>query len=206
MRPGPAIRLLTLLVLAGAVPWAASPMNAGPRETWSVVAVDAPACPGDQQGPPPARLQPPPPASQQPPPAAPAPLQALPAGTETPPSESLLGVPVYPNAVFLRSFDAGRGQRFYLYGSTASFADLVGYYRSVLRTRGDVVFEEPATHMFEAGRFREETMAFPPGVTIRDHTWGGLGGYLNPVPGGQPARFPTVIQIVPVPPGERREP
>ena len=27
--------------------------------------------------------------------------------------------------------------------------------------------------MFEVGRFREETMAFPPGVTVKDWTWGG---------------------------------
>ena len=42
------------------------------------------------------------------------------------------------------------------------------------------MFEEPPTHMFEVGRFREETMAFPPGVTIKDWTWGGTSGYPNP--------------------------
>ena len=51
--------------------------------------------------------------------------------------------------------------------------------------------------MFEIGRFREETMAFPPGVTVKDYTWGNLKGYLNPKPGAQPERFPTVIQMVP---------
>jgi len=39
-------------------------------------------------------------------------------------------------------------------------------------------------------------MAFPPGVTIKDYTWGGLAGYLNPRRGAKPERFPTVIQIV----------
>ena len=48
------------------------------------------------------------------------------------------------------------------------------------------------------GRYRAETMAFPPGVTVKDFTWGGSAGYPNPVPKAQPERFPTVIQIVPV--------
>ena len=58
--------------------------------------------------------------------------------------------------------------------------------------------------MFEVGRFREESMAFPPGVTVKDYTWGGAGGYLNPKAGAQPERFPTIIQIVAVPPAPER--
>ena len=53
--------------------------------------------------------------------------------------------------------------------------------------------------MFDVGRFREESMAFPPSVTIKDYVWGGTGGYLNPARGVQPQRFPTIIQIVPAP-------
>ena len=115
------------------------------------------------------------------------------------PSEATLGVPVYPTAPFLTSYDAGRGQRFYLFGVSLSFEDAVTYYRSTLKARGDVLFETPPTHQFEIARFRDDTMAFPPSVTIKDYTWGGSGGYPNPVPGGEPARFPTVIQIVPAP-------
>ena len=111
-----------------------------------------------------------------------------------------LGVPLYPAAQFLTSYDAGRGQRYYLYGTSASFADLVTYYRTQLKERGNLVFEEPPTHMFEIGRFREETMAFPPGVTIKDWTFAGSQGYPNPRRGVQPARFPSVIMIVPPPP------
>jgi hypothetical protein len=135
--------------------------------------------------------------------AAPAPRPAPPAAAvpnrvaEAPPTEVALGVAIFPTAVFLGSFDAGQGQRYYLFGSTASFADLVMYYRGVLKERGELVFEAPAVHMFDTGRFREESMAFPPSVTIKDYTWGGKGGYLNPIRGGQPARFPTIIQIVP---------
>ena len=40
-------------------------------------------------------------------------------------------------------------------------------------------------------------MAFPPSVTVKDYTWGGSAGYLNPKRGKQPARFKTIIQIVP---------
>jgi hypothetical protein len=107
--------------------------------------------------------------------------------------------PVYPAAQFLSSYDAGRGQRYLLYGSTATFADIVTYYRTQLDDRGDFVFREPPTHVFEVGRFREETMAFPPGVTVKDWTWGGSQGYPNPKPGAQPARYPTIIMIVPPP-------
>jgi hypothetical protein len=143
------------------------------------------------------------PAAQQPTPVAPRPAPAAapaaaPARTgEAPPTEIALGVAVHPSAVFLGSFNAGQGQRYYLFGSTNTFADLVTYYRSVLRERGELVFDAPPVHMFDTGRFREEAMAFPPSVTVKDYTWGGRGGYLNPVRGAQPARFPTIIQIVP---------
>ena len=105
---------------------------------------------------------------------------------------------MFPNAQFIASYDAGRGQRYYLFGTSASFVDLVTYYRTVLKQKGDVVFEVPATHEFDVGRFNEETMAFPPGVTIKDFQSDISQGYPNPKPGGQPSRFPTIIQIVPV--------
>jgi hypothetical protein len=110
----------------------------------------------------------------------------------------MLGVPVYPGAQFLTSYDAGRGQRFYLYGASASFLEIVAFYRTVLKQRGELVFDAPATHQFDVGRFREETMAFPPGVTVKEFQSEISQGYPNPKPGVQPARFPTVIQIVPV--------
>ena len=48
-----------------------------------------------------------------------------------------------PARQFLRSFDAGQGQRYYLFGSTASFADLVLYYQTQLKDKGDLVFDVP---------------------------------------------------------------
>lgn len=117
------------------------------------------------------------------------------------PTEATLGVPIYPSAQFITSYDAGRGQRFYLFGVAGSFAEMVLFYRTALKQKGNELFESPPTHQFEIGRFRDETMAFPPSVTIKDYTWGGSAGYPNPHRGQQPERFPTVIQIVPPPPG-----
>jgi hypothetical protein len=144
------------------------------------------------------------PAPQQP--AQPAPEPPAPAArtaTDATPSEATLGVPIYPAAQFLASYDAGRGQRYYIFGSAASYVQLVEYYRTLLKQRGDQVFDVPATHMFEIGRFRDETMAFPPSITIKDYQSTVSDGFPNPKPGGQPARFPTIIQIVPPVPADR---
>jgi hypothetical protein len=117
---------------------------------------------------------------------------------ELPPTEANLGVPIFPGAQFIASYDAGRGQRYYIFGSPATFVDLVAYYRTVLKQKGELVYDVPATHEFDVGKYREETMAFPPGVTIKDYQSDISQGYPNPKPGAQPARFPTLIQIVPV--------
>ena len=113
------------------------------------------------------------------------------------PTEATLGVQIYPGAEFVASFDAGRGQRYYLFGTNASFVEAVNYYKNVLKQKGELVYEEPGIHQFDIGKYKEETMAFPPSVTVKDYTWGGSAGYLNPKRGKQPARFKTIIQIVP---------
>ena len=136
-------------------------------------------------------------------PAAPATTSAAPgatasAGTEAAPTEATLGVPIFPNAQFIASYNAGRGQRYYLFGTAASFVDLVNYYRTTLKQRGELTYEVPATHEFDIGKFDEDRMAFPPGVVVKDFQSDVSQGYPNPKPGGQPARFPTIIQIVPI--------
>ncbi len=128
-----------------------------------------------------------------------APSTAAPARTDGAPTEDILGAPLYPSAVYLTSYDAGRGQRFYIFGATVPFADLVGYYKTVLKQKGDELFSAPPTHQFDTARFRDESMAFAPSVTIKDYTYGGSAGYPNPKPGSTPERFPTIIQIVPAP-------
>ncbi|MGH9660881.1 MAG: hypothetical protein ACRD96_20195 [Bryobacteraceae bacterium] len=138
-------------------------------------------------------------APQKPDPAVAAPATGSPWGTGPGvPTPAMLGAPVYPSAVFLTSYDAGRGQRFYLFGSTIPYAELVIYYKTLLKEKGEELFESPPTHQFETARFRDESMAFAPSVTIKDYTYGGSAGYPN-LKGGSPERFPTVIQIVPAP-------
>jgi len=160
--------------------------------------------PGTQ--PPPKPTQPAP--STQPPATTPPPAQTTPPRAAQPPatqpspevkapSATEVFFPIYPAAQFLASYDAGRGQRYYIYGATALFADVVTFYRTQLDEKGTLVFKEPPTHMFEIGRFREESMAFPPGVTVKDWAWGGSQGYVNPKPKGSPPRFPTIVMIVP---------
>ena len=114
------------------------------------------------------------------------------------PAEPDLGVAIYPGAQFIASYDAGgAGQRFHLYGSSDSYFEIVTFYKRLLRKNGDELFTGPGIHMFETSRFREETMAFPPSVTVKDFQSEVSQGYPNPKAGGQPARFPTIIQIVP---------
>lgn len=126
------------------------------------------------------------------------PAAATPAAAEVAPTEANLGVPIFPGAQFIASYDAGRGQRYYIFGSASSFVELVAYYRTMLKQKGELVYDVPATHEFDVGRYREETMAFPPGVTIKDFQSDVSQGYPNPKRGAQPDRFPTIIQIVPV--------
>jgi hypothetical protein len=144
-------------------------------------------------------------ASQQPATPPPTNAPAAPSSSAAPqaeaaPTDAMLGVPIYPSAQFIASYNAGRGQRYYIFGTTASFVDLVNYYRTTLKQKGELTFEVPATHEFDIGKFDEDRMAFPPGVVIKDFQSDVSPGYPNPKPGGQPARFPTIIQIVPVAP------
>jgi hypothetical protein len=163
--------------------------------------------------PPVARPQPPPvvagstgqPAQGKPVPKVAPPATAAPAPVAAP-APGALGVPLYPGAVYLGSYDAGRGQQFYLYGCTQPFAELVGYYRTLLKDKGELVFDAPATHQFDVGRYKETDVDFTPGVTVKDYTWGGSPGYLNPKAGATPARFPTVLQIVSPPAGQGGRP
>ena len=119
---------------------------------------------------------------------------------ETPPPPSVQapqGLPVYPTAEFIDGFDAGSGQRFYLYGTDMPFEDIVAYYRNLLKNGGRELFREPPTRQFDLGRYQETTMAYPPSVVVKDYTWNGSPGYLA-VSGTTEKRYRTVIQIVPV--------
>ena len=123
-----------------------------------------------------------------------------PGTAQTPPAaptpESPIAAPLYPAAQFLEVIDAGKGQQFHLYGTDSPFTDIVAYYKSTLKNGGRVLFQAPAMHQFDLGRYQEETMAYPPSVVIKDYTWNGSEGYLH-VSGGSSKRYKTIIQIVP---------
>ena len=136
-----------------------------------------------------------------PPAPAPAAAAALPVIDPDRPTADQLGIFVPAAAQFVTSYEAGRGQRYYIFGTRQPFAEVVLAYRTALKDKGTLVFEHPPTHTWEIGKFREESMGFPPGVTVKDYTAGGSAGYPNPRRGEQPERFTTLIQIVPPPPG-----
>jgi hypothetical protein len=124
---------------------------------------------------------------------------APPPQTLTPgaPTEQMLGVQVYPNAQFLQSVDAGRGQRYYLYGTNATYAEIVKYYQGVLRNGGRELIKMPPMQQFDLGRYQDQTMVFQPSVVVKDYVWNNSQGYLF-IDGGREQRFKTVIQIVPM--------
>lgn len=116
------------------------------------------------------------------------------------PTERELGAPIYPTADYLDSYDAGQGQRYYLFGTNAAYADIVAYYKNVLHDSGHELFKAPAMQEFDLGKFRDDTMAYPPSVVVKDYTWaldgGRSDGYLA-VDGTKEKRYKTIIQIVP---------
>jgi hypothetical protein len=146
-----------------------------------------------------------PPAGRPPEPAAPPDAAAEPAPpslTVPTPQPPVLptSVPVYPSAEFLETFDAGAGQRFYLFGTNLPYADIVTYYRSVLKTGGRELYKSPGMHQFDLGKFQDDTMAYPPSIVVKDYESDNSPGYLF-VSGTTEKRFRTIIQIVPPGPG-----
>jgi hypothetical protein len=135
----------------------------------------------------------PPKATPAPPPAASATAAAQDAGG--PPTDTTLGMPglMFPNGEFLESFDAGRGQRCYLFGTDATFAEVLAYYKQALKDGGRELFKSPAMQQFDLGKFQDQTMTTQPAVVVKDYS---AGGYLQ-VKGTQSRRFATIIQIVP---------
>jgi len=108
----------------------------------------------------------------------------------------LTGVPIYPGAEMLSSFESGT-QRVFLFGSTMPYSDVVSYYKTQLRSGGNEVFKTPAMQQFDLGSFRSETMDYRPSVVVKDYGATETAGYLF-VTGTAEKRYRTVIQIVPV--------
>ncbi|HKW02980.1 MAG TPA: hypothetical protein VJN96_24355 [Vicinamibacterales bacterium] len=135
-----------------------------------------------------------------PPPAKP-PNTPAPTPTAAPPapaaqSSAALGAPIYPGATPLDVIDAGQGQKLYLFGTNASYLEIVNYYKSVLKTGGRELFKAPPMQQFDTGKFDDSTMTYQPSVVVKDYTWNNQAGYLF-VSGSKEERFKTIIQIVP---------
>ena len=152
---------------------------------------------------PPPQTQPPPvpkpfPGSTTPatPPAKPNEAPAPPPAPVAPSPQTLAGAPLYPAADFLDTYDAGRGQKYFIYGTNAPYLDIVNFYRQQLGGGGRELFRTPPMQQFDLGRFDEQTMAYPPSVVVKDYTWNGAPGYLF-VSGTTEKRYKTIIQIVP---------
>lgn len=134
-------------------------------------------------------------------PEAPVPPSATPSQPAAPaPSVTGLGPPlVYPGSTFLQEFDAGRGQKYFIFGTDQAFAEIVAYYKGVVGNGGETVSKAPAPaiQQFDIGRFDDSTMAFRPSVVVKDYLWNGSEGYLFTL-GTTTRRYRTIIQIVPV--------
>jgi len=141
-----------------------------------------------------------------PPPSTAKPGTAKPAGPSATPTASpqdgagvdprLAGVPIYPSAELLSSFDAGRGQQVFTFGTDMPYSDIVAYYKNQLRSSGTELFRAPAIHQFDLGPFRSDAMSYRPSLVVKDYTGPDTAGYLH-VSGTAEKRYRTVIQIVP---------
>ena len=132
-----------------------------------------------------------PPATQQPQPRVQPPGQPAPSPTD-PPTEASLGVPVYPGAEFLISYDATRGQRYYLFGTNAGFVEIVTL-QDPCEQKGELVYESPACSSSNRRFGRRRWLSAS--VTVRI-TVGDSAGFLNQARPA-PARFKTIIQCTP---------
>jgi hypothetical protein len=123
-------------------------------------------------------------------------VPAPPERPNAPAPQDLNGAPVYPAADFLETFDAGRGQKFFIYGTNAPYLDIIAFYRKQLGSGGQEIFRTPAMQRFDLGRFDDQSMAYPPSVVVKDYSANGSAGYLF-VAGTTEKRYKTIIQIVP---------
>jgi hypothetical protein len=134
--------------------------------------------------------------AQMPPPAAGTPAQSTPAPATPAADPRLAGIPLFPGAQLLASYDAGRGQQQFLYGTNTPYADVVAFYRTQMKSNGRELFRTPPMQQFDLARFQESTMAYQPSVVVKDYGYLDAPGYLH-VTGTTETRYKTIIQIVP---------
>ena len=133
-----------------------------------------------------------------PPPAAPNTATVAKPAAQGRPTESDLGVRVFDGADYLDVVELGKGQRAFLFGTNAPFADVVAFYKRE-RGGGRELFRTPPMQQFDFDvKFRDETMMVQPAVVVKDYAWNMGGGYVS-LDGTQERHYKTIVQIVPAP-------
>jgi hypothetical protein len=114
------------------------------------------------------------------------------------PTDPLLaGIPLYPCAVYLETFDVGTNQRLFAFGTNDAYLDVVQFYKTQLKKSGEEVSKLPAIYQFERGAFDSGTMTQRPGIIVKDYAWPAVTDAYLHVSGTTGTRYRTVIQVIP---------
>jgi hypothetical protein len=115
----------------------------------------------------------------------------------TPADPLLTGIPLYPCAVFLETFEVGPGQRLFAFGTNDPYLDVVQFYKTQLKKSGEELSKMPAIYQFERGTFDSGTMNQRPGIIVKDYAWPAVTDAYLHVSGTTGTRYRTVIQVIP---------
>ncbi len=108
----------------------------------------------------------------------------------------LAGIAGYPGAELLDTFDAGKNQRLFMFGTNDTYDAVVTFYKNQLKKSGEEVSRTPRIQQIDLANFDANSMAQRPSVIVKDYTWPDTAGYLH-VAGTTEKRFKTLIQIIP---------
>ena len=64
--------------------------------------------------------------------------------------------------------DIGRGQRYYLFGTNAAYAEIVGYYKNIMKNGGRTIFEAPAMQQWDLGKSFDTFCPMGPWIATAD--------------------------------------
>jgi hypothetical protein len=122
---------------------------------------------------------------------------AAPAARDAGPDDPRLrGVPVYPGAAFLQSFDLGAGQWLFMFGTNDLYGSVVTFYKGQIGKSTELSKNTPSIQQFDLGPFDAGRMPQRPSVIVKDFTWPDPAGYLH-VSGTAETRYKTIIQVIP---------
>jgi hypothetical protein len=119
------------------------------------------------------------------------------AATAAPADPLLAGIPLYPCAAFLETFEVGPNQRLFAFGTNDAYLDVVQFYKTQLKKSGEELSKLPAITQFERGTFDSGTMTQRPGIIVKDYAWPAVTDAYLHVSGTTGTRYRTVIQVIP---------